>query len=176
MRSDYSDLEKRAKEKEDENWAFRSFLKFYDEMSDEQLDALVFKTTDKVWSAVDCTKCGRCCEELKPTLSDKDQEKLADYLKMSVLQLRENYLDVDDSHDEPEWHIKGTPCPFLENNKCTVYDARPQNCCDYPYLHKPDFTHRTWGMVERTFTCPVVYRVMEELKKKMDFDPNDLYW
>lgn len=175
MRSDYSDLQKLAKQKEGENLAFRRFLKFYDEMSDEQLDALVFKTTDKVRSAVDCTRCGRCCKVLSPTLSDKDQESLAEYLNMPVAQLRENYLTFDDSDDEARWRIRTAPCPFLESNKCTVYDARPQNCCDYPYLYEPDFTCRTWGMIERTFTCPIVYRVIEELKKKLEFDPDDLY-
>ena len=35
MQSDYKDLEKLAKEKEDENWDFRKFLKFHDELSDK---------------------------------------------------------------------------------------------------------------------------------------------
>ena len=28
---------------------------------------------------------------------------------------------------------------------------------------------RTIGMIERTFTCPIVYQVMEELKKSLGF-------
>ena len=28
---------------------------------------------------------------------------------------------------------------------------------------------RTLGMIERTFTCPIVYGVMEELKKSLAF-------
>jgi len=39
----------------------------------------------------------------------------------------------------------------------------------YPYLHEPEFTSRTWGMIERTFTCPIVFQVMEELKRKLNF-------
>jgi len=31
-------------------------------------------------------------------------------------------------------------------------------------------------MIERTFTCPIVFYVMEELKKEMDFDPNKPYY
>jgi hypothetical protein len=28
---------------------------------------------------------------------------------------------------------------------------------------------RTMGMIERTFTCPIVYEVMEELKNSLGF-------
>ncbi len=69
MRFDCEDLVKLAKEKEDENWDFRKFLKFYDDLSDDELDQLVFKIADEVSSMVECTSCGRCCKELRPRLS-----------------------------------------------------------------------------------------------------------
>ena len=76
MKSDYSDLEKLAEEKEDENWKFRGFLKFYDEMSDEEIDSLVFKIADEVSTAIDCTHCGRCCSKLTPICSEHDQQRV----------------------------------------------------------------------------------------------------
>lgn len=170
MQFDYSNLEKLAKNKEDENWKFRSFLKFYDDMSDEKIDELVFKMADKIGSSIECTSCGRCCKELRPMLSEKDQQRLAGKLAMTIEQLRESYLEYDDSDDEAGWQIKAAPCPFQKDNKCDVYEERPENCRNYPYLHKPDFTCRTWGMIERTFTCPIVFHVMEELKKELGFD------
>jgi hypothetical protein len=33
----------------------------------------------------------------------------------------------------------------------------------------PNFVSRTLGMVERTFTCPIVYEVVEELKESLGF-------
>jgi hypothetical protein len=48
-----------------------------------------------------------------------------------------------------------------------VYEDRPADCNDYPHLFKPDFVSRTLMMVERTFTCPIVYEAMEELKKSL---------
>lgn len=170
MKSDYSDLEKLAKEKEDANWKFRSFLKFYDEMSDEEIDAIVFKLADEISGEIECTNCGRCCQSLKPTFSEEDQQRLADRLAIAVEQLKQQYLEYVNDDNEPRWQIKDTPCPFQKNNKCTVYEDRPDNCRDYPYLHEPEFTSRTWGMIERTFTCPIVFQVMEELKKELDFD------
>ena len=176
MQSDYSDLEKLAREKEDENWKFRSFLKFYDDMSDEEIDALVFKIADKIGGTIECTDCGRCCKQLKPTLSKKDQQRLADRLTITVEQLREKYLVYDEADDGPQWRIKVAPCPFQEDNKCMVYEARPENCRNYPYLHEPDFTCRTWGIIERTLTCPIVFNIMEELKKELDFDADKVYY
>jgi len=173
MRSDYENLEKLARKKEEENWEFRKFLKFYDDLSDKELDKLVFKIADKIGSEIECTSCGRCCKELRPTFSQEDQKRVADRLMMTVEQLRDQHLKYDDTNDEPGWRTKGTPCPFQEDNKCTIYEDRPQNCRGYPYLHKPDFSYRTLGMIERTFTCPIVFNVMEELKEKLNFEASD---
>lgn len=175
MQSDYEDLEKLAKEKEGENWDFRKFLKFYDELSDKELDKLVSMIASKYESEVECINCGRCCKKLKPTLSQQDQQRLAGRLVMTVEQLREQYLEYDESGDEPEWQMKGTPCPFQEDNKCDVYEDRPQDCRGYPYLHEPGFNGRTMGMIERTFTCPIVFNVMEKLKEEVAFDDDIEY-
>ena len=61
------------------------------------------------------------------------------------------------------------PCPFLKDNRCTVYEDRPADCRGYPYLDEPDFVFRTIAMLERTFTCPIVYEVLEELKPSVGF-------
>jgi Fe-S-cluster containining protein len=163
----YEDLENLAKEKEDENWEFRKFLKFCD-MSEDELDQLVFKITDQVSSTIDCTMCGRCCKELRPALSEDDQKRLAARLDLTIEQFRVKYLQYNDT-DEWEWRTKDSPCPFHKDNKCTVYEDRPQNCRDYPYLHDSGFSYRTKGMIERTFTCPIVFAVMEELKQALEF-------
>ena len=174
MQTDYNNLEKLAKEKEDENWKFRSFLKFYDELSDDELDKLVSKLASKYKSKVECTSCGRCCKELKPTLSEKDQQRLADGLGISAKELKDQYLEYDNDDDEPGWQIKAAPCHFLKNNKCTVYENRPDDCRGYPYLHGSGFSYRTMKMIERTFTCPIVFNVMEELKEEVGFDADDI--
>ena len=102
--------------------------------------------------------------------------RISDYRFLSIgengEQLKEKYLQYDDE-DEKGWRIKMTPCPFHYDNKCTVYDARPQNCGGYPYLHESGFSSRTMGMLERTFTCPIVFNVMEQLKKELAFDTED---
>lgn len=171
MMMKYEDIENLAKEKEDENWEFRKFLKFCD-MPDDELDHLVFRIADEVSSTIDCTVCGRCCKELRPSLSEEDQKRLAARLELTVEQFKAKYLQYDDT-EEREWRMEASPCSFHEDNKCTVYEDRPQNCRDYPYLHEPGFRCRTIGMIERTFTCPIVFTVMEELKQALEFDTGD---
>ena len=169
MQFKYENVESLAKEKEAENWDFRRFLKFYDGLSDDELDQLVFKIADEASSMIECTTCGRCCKELKPMLSHEDEKRLAVRLGLTVEQLREEYLQYSDTGDEQGWQMRASPCCFHRDKKCIVYEDRPQNCRDYPYLHESDFSSRTMGMIEWTFTCPIVFNVMEELKQALKF-------
>jgi hypothetical protein len=73
VKPDFSDLEKLARKKEAQNWKFRSSLKFYDDMTDEEVDALVSRIADEIDSAIDCAQCGRCCTKLKLMCSEEDQ-------------------------------------------------------------------------------------------------------
>jgi Fe-S-cluster containining protein len=172
MQKDYHDLEELAAAKEEENWKFRKFLKFYDALSDDELDKIVFRLASQWESEIDCTNCGRCCKKLKPTLSADDQQRLAELLGITVEQLKDQYLTYD--HEESDWQIKASPCPFLHNNRCSIYECRPDDCRGYPYLQESGFSYRTMGMIERTFTCPIVFNVMEGLKKEIVFEADDL--
>ncbi len=164
----YADLTKKARRKEAENMEFRSFLKFQDRISDEELDRLVGQLTNEVWAEIDCQDCGRCCRELRPGMTDEEQVRLAGRAGMTVAEFRECYLVPDE--EEPEnLQMKICPCPFLKDNRCTVYEDRPAECRDYPYLYESDFSYRTLSMIGRTFTCPIVYRVIEGLKKWFGF-------
>ncbi|AQT67508.1 Flagellin N-methylase [Anaerohalosphaera lusitana] len=166
----YDELEKLAGQKEDENWAFRSFLKFYDDLTDQQIDRLVHELTDSVAADIDCTKCGRCCKQLKPTLTTNDQKRLAKALNITSSQLQQSYLEYVQDEESNCWQMKKTSCPFLKNRKCIAYESRPQDCRNYPYLKKPDFTMRTIAMLDRTRTCPIVFEVIEQLKEHLAFD------
>jgi len=81
---------------------------------------------------------------------------------MERQQFIETYLERSEADSENPWQTRATPCPFLKDNLCSVYEDRPAECSGYPYLYKPDFVFRTMGGVERTFTCPIVYQVMED--------------
>lgn len=79
----------------------------------------------------------------------------------------QTYLEQSDIDSDNPRQTRSTLCPLLKDNPCSIYEDSPAECSGYPYLYKPDFVPRTLAMAERTFICPIVYEVMEELKKSI---------
>jgi Fe-S-cluster containining protein len=157
-----------AKEKEEENWRFRQFLKRCD-LESEELDRRVVELTRRVWATIDCTACANCCKTVQPTFSEEDVESLSRRLAIERQQLIETYFEPTKPGADNPFQTRTTPCPFLKDNRCSVYEDRPADCRRYPYLNEPDFVFRTIAMIDRTFTCPIVYEVLEELKRDVGF-------
>jgi Fe-S-cluster containining protein len=62
-------------------------------------------------------------------------------------------------------------CIFLEGNLCSVYDARPQTCANFPHLvhGAGSLVSRLWQMVDRACYCPIVYNTLEAWKPEVGF-------
>jgi uncharacterized protein len=158
-----------AQKKADENWRFREFLKGQCDLDSDEIDQRVFETTRRVWARIDCTSCANCCRQIKPSFSEEEVDRLARRLGIDRQQFIERYLEPTEVDSENPWQTRATPCPFLKDNRCSVYEDRPADCSGYPYLYKPGFVLRTIAMIERTSTCPIVYEVIEDLKKPLGF-------
>jgi Fe-S-cluster containining protein len=169
MALDLVQIRELAGRKEEENSRFRQFLKTGCGLEPGEIDQRVFETTLRVWAGIDCTTCGNCCREMNPSFSEEEVDRVAQRLGMERQQFIETYLERSEAGSENLWQTRATPCPFLKGNLCSIYEHRPADCSGYPYLHKADFVFRTMGMIERTFTCPIVYEVMEELKNSLGF-------
>ena len=89
-------IEQLSKERDDENWAFRSFLKRVS-ITDEELDAIVHRINDEVTAQIDCTACANCCKQLWTALSDEDVSTFAAGLPMSVADFEGQYLTLSES-------------------------------------------------------------------------------
>jgi Fe-S-cluster containining protein len=159
----------KAKEKAQENFELRQFLKHQCQLDSKEIDRLVFGISERVWKVVDCTKCGNCCRVVSPTLAEHDVKRLACHLGMTPSQLETAHLKQSESTEDSPWVMRERPCPFLSDNRCTVYEHRPANCRDYPYLDKPDFIFRTLSMIGRLSECPAVFEVWEQLKMATGF-------
>jgi len=166
---DLVQIRKLAERKEDENFKFRRFLKNDCHLESDQIDQRVGDITRRVWAGIDCTTCANCCRELTPTFSEEEVDRVAHRLGMQRQEFIQAYLKRSDDDSDNPWQTRSTPCPFLKDNLCSIYEDRPGECSGYPYLYKPGFVFRTLGMVERTLTCPIVYEVVEELKKSLGF-------
>jgi hypothetical protein len=71
------------------------------------------------------------------------------------------------TEDKDAYCFRQKPCPFLRNNCCTVYDARPDDCRSFPHLHKDEFVFRLIQVVNNCSVCPIVYNVFERLKEEL---------
>jgi Fe-S-cluster containining protein len=169
MAYDLVQLRVLAQEKEDENWKFRQFLKTRCNLEPAQIDRRVFEETERVWAGIDCRTCANCCREVKPSFSEEEVNRLAARLGMDRRQFIDTWLERTERGDVNPWQTRTKPCPFLKDNQCSVYEDRPADCSGYPYLYEKDFVHRTLGMIGRTSTCPIVYEVMEKLKRSLGF-------
>jgi hypothetical protein len=167
MAVDLVQLRALAEAKEDENWRFRSFLK--GQCNSAKVDRKAYENTRRVWAGIDCTSCANCCRQVKPSFSEEEVERLARRLKTERQRFIEEYLEPTEARSEKPWQTRTLPCPFLQGNLCTVYEDRPAECSEYPYLYKPHLTSRTVARLERTSTCPIIYEVIEDLKRSLGF-------
>ena len=173
LEADPKRIRKLARKKEDRNWAFRCFLKTCD-MSIEALDSIVHESYEIVSSQIDCRQCANCCKIVSPLLKPGDIKRLATHLGLSVEEFIDEYLAED---EESEGHrFKSTPCPFLDNNLCTVYPQRPGDCRSYPHLHKREFVFRLNQTFSNCSVCPIVYNVYERLKDEVQDRRATLYF
>ena len=160
--TDLAYIKAKALQREEENARFRSYLKLND-LSSEEVDAIVRHILADVTSQIDCTKCGNCCEKIRPVLDDADIRTFAEGLAMPENLFRAQYLTYKkDSHTN--FVFNTLPCPFLEDHKCVNYDSRPKDCRSYPHLHKEDFTGRLINVIFNYEICPIVFNVYERLK------------
>ena len=154
-----------AVEKEQENVIFRTYLKGLD-MSSKELDAVVHEIYEEVSAQIDCTQCANCCKLIHPVLSKKDIDSFAGGLQLAPPIFKEAHL-IPDEEKPGKFRFNALPCPFLTDNLCTNYAARPQTCRSFPHLHKKDFRQRLWNVVFNYEICPIVYHVYEQLKQEL---------
>ena len=95
-----------------------------------------------------------------------DTKNLSQHLNISEEDFKKKYVETS---AEGEHVFNAIPCHFLHENKCTVYEARPHDCREFPHLHKPGFVFRLFSMIDNYGRCPIVFNVMEALKKSLRF-------
>ena len=161
LETDIKTIERLAERNQDADWEFRSYLKGVD-LPSEEIDAVVHRLYKTVSEQIDCRKCGNCCKIIGPRLKDKDIERLSAHLKLTHEAFAGEYLSQ--SKDEDGCQFKASPCPFLADNSCTVYDVRPEDCRSFPHLHKDGFVFRLMSVVSNCSVCPIVYNVYAQLK------------
>ena len=158
-----ADWKANATDHDDDNYRFLRSLKT---RSPRKVDRFALELHQEAFSIVDCTKCANCCRRLRIVVTDKDIPRIAQHLGMSQDEFIAAYLERDD--EEGGYRIKTVPCPFLgDDNRCKIYDVRPEKCQGYPFTNKPDFLSMSITHANNAVVCPAVFYLVEQMKKRM---------
>lgn len=119
---------------------------------------------------IDCTACANCCKVAAVPLLDRDIEKLAKFFRLTIPKFIAQYVVTDDDGDRVLRRTEAG-CVFLSGNECTVYEARPKNCVDFPHVVRGEgrIATRMWEFVDRACYCPIVFNSLEAFKDETGF-------
>jgi uncharacterized protein len=163
LQTNLSDIKQLAAEKENENDAFRYFLK---NKNSGEVDAAVHKLNEDIAQQIDCTQCGNCCRSLMINITSEEATELAGQLKMKLTELKKKYIEES---QQGQLILNTIPCHFLSGTKCSIYQSRFTECRDFPHLHKQNFTDRLFGTMQYYSMCPIIFNVVEKLKARLGF-------
>ncbi len=143
---------------------FKKLLIVLKKQKPGKLDSEFSELHNNEFDEIDCLDCANCCRGLGPRITEKDIDKLASNLRMKAAEFIEKHLLIDEDKD---YVFKSMPCPFLmPDNYCSVYEARPKACRDYPHTNQSNIKPNLNQALKNTETCPAVYNIFLNLKEK----------
>ena len=166
--TDLDTIKQLAAEKHDDFEVLRYQLEAFDELSDAPLDAYVDGLAAPIVAAIDCTQCANCCRGLDVYLTPTDVERLAAGLDQMPQKVENEFVDHARAEQVGEWGmLRRSPCVFLNQKLCTVYEHRPESCRAYPAF-TPDFRWTLTDTIAGAGRCPIIYNVLCAMLDQVD--------
>lgn len=163
IETDLSIISQLAACREEENDHFRAFLEARDS---EVTDSMVFSLQEAVTEQIDCRQCGNCCKSLMIVVTEDELKKVAAITHSTPNDFKSQHLAEGLSG---KLIMNSMPCHFLSDRQCTIYDHRFAGCREFPALHLPGFTARFFTVQMHYARCPIIFNVVELLKKELSF-------
>ena len=161
---DIEELKVLANKKEKENYRFRKYLKTH--ADEEMLDKQFKNLHEKYFKIYDCQKCRNCCKELDISIDEYELDNICNYLEMD----KDKFAKENLIQNYGKYSFKEQKCKFLdENNNCKINKCLPTTCKEYPYTNKEERLFSLYSIISNASICPVVYEILEELKKEYNF-------
>lgn len=141
----------------------KRFLQKLKKRPPKNLDQVVQELDQEAFEEIDCLQCANCCKSISPVFKRKDIDRISQRLKMKPGAFTEKYLRIDEDDD---YVLLTAPCPFLqEDNRCEVYEDRPNACREYPHTGKRKFHQLLDLTLNNTLYCPAALKVVEGMKE-----------
>lgn len=129
----------------------------------KSMDSEVHSLHNTFSEKYDCLQCANCCRTLGPRITEKDIDRIAKALRCKPSDIMERYIRKDEDND---FVFTSMPCPFLmPDNYCQIYESRPKACREYPHTNRKNFYQIYMLSVKNASTCPIVYEILEHIKK-----------
>jgi Fe-S-cluster containining protein len=164
MLTELVQIRRLGEKKLDENKRLRQYLKRHN-----FVERRLRRLTEEIEDQIDCRACANCCRVATTKVTERDAENLARHLRIRVSQFLRDY--TTESEEGRILNRNEAGCVFLSGNDCTVYEARPRTCEDFPHLIRGagSLLSRMWEMPDRATYCPIVYNAMEAFKVETGF-------
>ena len=163
IETDLNVISRLAAAREEENDHFRDFLEARDPTI---TDTIVFSLQETVSRKIDCKQCGNCCKSLMIVVTEEELLRVAAVTNTTAEEFKSNYLAEGLSG---KMIMNTMPCHFLSDRQCTIYTERFAGCREFPALHMPGFTDRFFTVQMHYNRCPIIFNVVELLKKELSF-------
>jgi Fe-S-cluster containining protein len=142
--------------------SIHSQFKKWQKKPPKQLDAAFHEAHAQAFERNDCLTCGNCCRTTSPIIRERDLDRLSKHLRVKPGVLIDAHLRMDEDGD---WVFQSAPCPFLdlEDNRCSVYDHRPQACREYPHTDRKHIAGILSLTAKNAAICPAVASIVVQL-------------
>lgn len=167
MITDLAEIRRLGESKNAENQQFRRYLANHHRRI-EQFHILA----QEIQEQIDCKTCANCCRNSVVPVNRSEIEAVARRLDLTPREVIQQYTLPDP--ESPSTRILRTSrdgCVFLEGNLCSIYEARPKPCRDFP--HVASGTHSLGGRVSSlcrwASSCPIIYNALEAYKHMVGY-------
>ena len=165
--TDLVEIRRLGESKKAENLDFRRYITAHHHRVD-QLQVLA----EEIQQQIDCTACANCCRYSVVTVNRSEIENIALYLQMEPEEVNRQYMAPDpDARTTRVVRSTKDGCIFLDGNLCTIYEARPKACRDFPYVAHGNRSlgGRVSSLCKWASLCPIIYNALEGYKRLIGY-------
>jgi Fe-S-cluster containining protein len=168
--TDPDQVRRLAESKEAENLHFRRYLHAH------HIPVKPFQILAQVIERqIDCKQCANCCRRMIVEVTPAEIEAIAVLLDVPVQEVMQKHIDPEPG--DPAHRImrnEHDACTFLHGTLCSIYDARPAACRDFPHVAVGAHTlgARMESVCRHSSGCPILYNAIESYKAHVGYHPH----